>query len=418
MQMQNVGGMLRSPTFMVGSEKQRGILDEFQKREDHISAEYLKKNRPLCFNAQAYQKTHPAKARLGSIDADATLASPMLLGVCDGVSQVEDFGIDPSELPVELLRACEELGCSQLIPGNTSPGESYGGPISLLEQAYGATEACGSTTVLLAALDNMTKIHGKLHPMAAILSIGDCELLILRRTQGPQGELEMIFNTEMQRIDGHVQEPLQLARFDDRVDFDIDFDEEIAASVIRDGSAVHCVSAYEGDILVLGSDGVFDNLFQREVVDLCNEYMQPRQAHMPYQARSSSVLQQLAHAIVQASHAKPGQDGKQRSSSSPIGAGGKVDDTSCVVAEVVEWTEAHMAAWGRRRRWGNGFACWSSCNADHDDDVEEYQALRQEAVTRGAARSMRMQGVPHEGGHGDYEASSSEESEDGRCAIT
>ena len=27
----------------------------------------------------------------------------------------------------------------------------------------------GSTTVLLAALDNMTRIHGKLHPMVAVL---------------------------------------------------------------------------------------------------------------------------------------------------------------------------------------------------------------------------------------------------------
>lgn len=413
------GGMLRSPTFMVGSEKQRGVLDEFQKHEDHISAEYLKKNSPLCFSAQAYQKTHPAKARTGSIDADATLASPMLLGVCDGVSQVEDFGIDPSELPQELLRACEELACSQLVPGSTSPGDLYGGPISLLEQAYEATEANGSTTVLLAALDNMTRIHGKLHPMAAILSIGDCELMILRRIHGPQSELEMIFNTEMQRIDGHVQEPLQLARFDERVDFDIDFDPEIAASVIRDGSAVHCVSACEGDILVLGSDGVFDNLYLNEVKDLCNEYLPPRQAHMPFQSRTSSALQQLARAIVSTAHVKPGLDGKQRTHHSPIGMGGKVDDTGCVVAEVVEWTEAHMREFGRRKRWGGGGMGCCSCHADRDDDVEEYKAMREATAregVRGNARSMRVEGSHRDTRHDEHsEPASSEESDDPVC---
>ena len=31
-------------------------------------------------------------------------------------------------------------------------------------------------------------IHGKLHPMIAVLSIGDCELLMLRRTNGRQSE--------------------------------------------------------------------------------------------------------------------------------------------------------------------------------------------------------------------------------------
>merc|ERR1719337_586736 len=110
--------------------------------------------------------------------------------------------------------------------------------------------------------------------MIAVLSIGDCELLVLRRIQGRQNELEAVFHTEMQRIDGHAQTPLQLARVDERID--PDFDEEVAYEVIRKGSAVHCVSAYEGDILVLGSDGVFDNLFLDEVVDLANAHLPPR----------------------------------------------------------------------------------------------------------------------------------------------
>ena len=29
--------------------------------------------------------------------------------------------------------------------------------------------------------DNSTRIHGKLHPMIAIITVGDCELLVLRR---------------------------------------------------------------------------------------------------------------------------------------------------------------------------------------------------------------------------------------------
>merc|ERR1719162_2780281 len=130
----------------------------------------------------------------------------MMLAVADGVSQIEDFGIDPSELPHELLAACNELALDQLFPDaskQSSKDDPYLGPIPLMKRAFESTESLGSTTVLLGILDNSTRIHGKLHPMIAVLSIGDCELLILRRPKdGPKGELKVIFQTEMRRIDG------------------------------------------------------------------------------------------------------------------------------------------------------------------------------------------------------------------------
>merc|ERR1719399_2137971 len=154
----------------------------------------------------------------GQSDADATLCSPMLVGIADGVSQIEEFGIDASELPNELLNAVEELAVSQLLPGQET--DEYCGPISMVRDAYEATEALGSTTLLTAVMDNSTKIHGKLHPMIAVCSIGDCEILILRKTE--QGSMMPIFHTEMQRIDGNAQSPLQLARVDETVDPDFD----------------------------------------------------------------------------------------------------------------------------------------------------------------------------------------------------
>merc|ERR1719162_1645356 len=185
---------------------------------------------------------------------------------------------------------------TQLMPDTPqSPADQYCGPISLLTEAFEATESLGSTTVLLAALDNSTKIHGKLHPMIAVLSIGDCELLLLRRIQGRQSPLEAVFHTEMQRIDQNVQTPLQLARVDERIDEE--FDEAIALEVIEKGSAVHCVSAYEGDILLLGSDGVFDNLFLDELVEICNEVLRPSKK-ADFVPLPPNILSQVAQRIV------------------------------------------------------------------------------------------------------------------------
>mmetsp|Transcript_12997 Transcript_12997/g.35660 ORF Transcript_12997/g.35660 Transcript_12997/m.35660 type:complete len:423 (-) Transcript_12997:14-1282(-) len=361
-------GMLRSPTFFVGAERQRKNLDNFQRREQQL-AEAYHKNKPLCFNARAYQKTHPIKARKGHADADATLGAPCILGVADGVSQIEEFGIDASVLPNELLYHCKELGMAQLIPGVQLDAEdAYRGPVPLVREAFESTESLGSTTLVLAVLDNSTRIHGKLHPMIAVISIGDCELLILRRLQGRNSLLEAVFHTEMQRIDGHVQTPLQLARVDDRID--PDFYEGITIEVIEKGSAVHCVSAYEGDIVIMGSDGVFDNLFLDEIADLANAVLQPGRQPPTHEA----LLSHLAKRIVEACHAKtvPGHGGLLPEA--PIGRGGKTDDTSCVVAEVVEWTEAHRKAWApreRNRQWQSLFTCGAGCAAS-DEEVDGY----------------------------------------------
>eukprot|EP00392_Amoebophrya_sp_AT5.2_P000526 g527.t1 len=111
----------RSSTFLVGTRQQRVNLAEFGKdeKESVEASDWTKRSKkhvPLCFSSESFQQTHPAKVKLGSVDADACLTSPMLVGVLDGVSQLEEFGYDPSELPRDLCRACEELAYQQLMP--------------------------------------------------------------------------------------------------------------------------------------------------------------------------------------------------------------------------------------------------------------------------------------------------------------
>jgi protein phosphatase PTC7 len=267
----------------------------------------------------------------------------MLVAVADGVSQIEDFGIDASELPNELLNAVEELALSQLLPGQET--DEYCGPITMMKDAYEATESLGSTTVLTAIMDNSTKIHGKLHPMIAVCSVGDCEILILRH--GQDGHLQPVFHTEMQRIGGNAQQPLQIARVDDSVD--PEFDEDIALEVIEHGSAVHCISAYEGDIVVAGSDGVFDNLFIDEIVSICDSMLPNEGKVRPI---SGHLLEEIAHCLVKESHGKTRQVNGHLHQS-PIGPGGKIDDTSCLVGQVLEFTSEQGDAWAkvRNRKW-------------------------------------------------------------------
>jgi len=347
----------RSPTFVVGSGKQQGTLDALVRREQHFS-EQFQKNKPLCFHAKAFQKTHPQKAAKGSTDADATLCSPMLMAVADGVSQIEDYGIDPAELPNELLEAVETLAFNQLLPGHET--EPYMGPISLMREAYENTESMGSTTVLTAIMDNSTKIHGKLHPMIAVCSVGDCEIVILRHDSN--GRLMPVFHTEMQRIDGNAQQPLQIARVDDTVD--PDFDESIAIEVIERGSAVHCVSAMEGDIVVAGSDGLFDNLFIDVIVCIVEHMVSVSGPGRKFRPASGHLLEEIARTIVMECHAKT-RPANGRMKDAPIGPGGKIDDTCCVVAQVLEFHTEQGDQWAKKKNqeWWKKLLSWSWLDA-------------------------------------------------------
>jgi len=355
-----------SPDTLVDEQCQ--VEAPFVARKQH-SMDECQPSRPLCFTARCHQLTHPAKRRADHKDADVTLASPMLLAVADGVSQLEEFGIDPTELPNELLRMCEELATEKLIPDRLSAansifcsrdagkGVSYSGPVALLRDAFESTSSLGSMTVLLGIMDNSTVIHGRVHPMIAVLTIGDCELLMLRRLDEHEGQLVAVFHTEVQRDKDRIQTPLELARVDSRVD--PEYDETISLQVIERGSRVQCTSAYEGDIVVMGTDGVFDNLFLEEIIQICNEFLPPSQPG-PFIPLLPATLSTIAQHIVKMSHSKTQHMPSGHVRETPIGPGGKVDDTAVVVAEIVEWTGARRdreSERQRQRQWDQMSSC-------------------------------------------------------------
>lgn len=402
--------MIRTPTFFVPSTNQQANLAALTRREQRLAEVYVQ-NKPLGMHGSTYQKTHPVKAQKGRKDADATVATHYLVGVADGVSQIEDFGIDASELPQELLKHCKQIASAKLRPD--APDGTYTGPIPVVREAFERTKPIlGSTTLLLGLLDNGTRIHGKLHPMIGVISIGDCEMLVFRRLQGQESPLSAVFQTEMQRIDGHLQTPLQLARVDARID--PHFHEAITIEVIEKGSAVHCISAYEGDLLVMGSDGVFDNLFTDEVADIVNSVLRPNTRYPADEA----LLSLLARRIVEACHAKtrPGPTGFMPDA--PIGRGGKVDDTSCVVSEVVALTDI-PDAWAPSVHNriddddGDGgvidfLRCGAMCNASEQGEVDIG-----DGTCRRAGRQRRRQQQRHR-------ARDSSEDDDDRnfCNVT
>jgi len=205
-------------------------------------------------------------------------------------------------------------------------------------------------------------------------TLGDCEMVLLRRSSW-QDPLKVILHTEMQRIGGHNQTPLQLLRMSPT--YDPNFDESDAIDTIERGSGVHCMSTFEGDLLIMGSDGVFDNLFLDEVVHICNERLKaPSREQAHFVPTHSAVLGEIAHRIVEKAHEKAAKCPHKLQAYTPVGFGGKADDTSVVVAEVVEWTQSRREVWERDRsrsspKWHGFFACMPGCQEDVSDSEED-----------------------------------------------
>ncbi|XP_020273990.1 probable protein phosphatase 2C 1 isoform X4 [Asparagus officinalis] len=107
----------------------------------------------------------------------------------------------------------------------------------LLRKAHAATSSMGSATVIIAMLEK----NGTLK----IASVGDCGLRVLRNGQ-------VIFSTQPQ--EHYFDCPYQLSS-------------EIIGQTYRD-AMVCSLELIEGDTIVMGSDGLFDNVFDQEIVSI------------------------------------------------------------------------------------------------------------------------------------------------------
>lgn len=251
----------------------------------------------------------------------AVVASPVLLGLCCGDPHLAHEGCDPGELPRELLNACEELAAEQLeVTRSGHRLAPYRGPVEMLKEAFAATESTGATSVLLIALDNTSRIHAEVRPMLAVLGLGDCGLLILRRSEEHEATLDAVFNIETVRSKSSQDyvSATKLCRVSSNSERT-----SVADSMIEQQSFVQCVSIMEGDFLVLGSKVIFESLNETGIIDTCNEFIQSSN----FSSASTSSLSEMAEEIVFATYAKAVPQWLTRK---------EVGDASVVVAEVVD----------------------------------------------------------------------------------
>lgn len=269
----------------------------------------------------------------GIVNADAVEEGAFHLGICDGVSGVHHLGIPPDELPKELLRSCGDM----LESGSSRPADPADDGTwltGLIEEAYESTSAYGATTLLLAALRDSNLVTA---------SLGDCALLVLRPSSFQPLRLRSIFKTEPGRYDS--RRPVQVQRLHG-------FSDANAHTVIQ-GAMVSTTPVQHGDILILGSDGLFDNLRDEDIthtVERCcgvvPSQLQLAESRHDKQAAGKEHLQRTAAALVDLAISRVKLDNNGNSTMAPWSANGtdvpanNADDTTALVS-VVLMAESH-----------------------------------------------------------------------------
>ncbi|BBH04586.1 Protein phosphatase 2C family protein [Prunus dulcis] len=173
-----------------------------------------------------------------------------IIAVADGVSGWAEQDVDPSLFPKELMAHVSCLVGDEEVNNN---------PQILIGKAHAATSSTGSATVIVAMLER--------NGILKIANVGDCGLKVIR-----EGKINFSTSPQEHYFDCPYQlssEAVSQTYLDAMImmiagDYD--------CGIIRLQFQVSSIELMEGDTIVTGSDGLFDNVFDHEIVSTLARY--------------------------------------------------------------------------------------------------------------------------------------------------
>ncbi|CAE7291785.1 unnamed protein product, partial [Symbiodinium pilosum] len=219
-------------------------------------------------------------AKKGTAGEDSYFLGSHCLGVADGVGEWRsEWGIDAREFTDELME-----GCKSYLQNSE---HRVNGPLSRHAQAamhegHSTTRSFGSSTALVAVLGRRNQL--------GVANLGDSGLCLLRREEVCQG-MRMVFRTtaqqtgfncprQMGHIPGAQDYAALLARGKDRL---VDCLKKQPTAQKWDeakDAQLNDVPVQHGDLVIVCSDGVFDNLWDKEICELAAHAAGPLEAEL------------------------------------------------------------------------------------------------------------------------------------------
>ena len=230
---------------------------------------------------------------------DAYFMEGTSVGIADGVSSWYQYGIDGGQFARELMCRCSQL------PPDLSAQELA----SILSQAHSQVQAYGSSTALLAYLA---------HTHLYLSVLGDSVAMLLRWVDGKP--------TILFKSDASVHSfstPFQLAHIPKRLSH-LPFIQDSFSDALHYSPEVQA-----GDLLILGTDGLWDNLYDWEMMQLLET-----QTSISAQG-IAEILGHQAYRNSKADNAGPFQEAVHQAYPDVQWRGGKPDDITVLVAWVI-----------------------------------------------------------------------------------
>ncbi|GLI62926.1 hypothetical protein VaNZ11_005777 [Volvox africanus] len=193
----------------------------------------------LVLTSGAFVLPHPDKIQKGGEDWYFIANNRRAVGVADGVGGWAEVGVDAGAYARQLMRNAADVADVMTSTSGEVGGSDVPAPVELsaqeiLEQAYGMTTVRGSSTACVAVLNG---------DQLGVSNVGDSGLLILRAGavafHTPQQQHGFNFPFQIGSADSMSDPPQSAQRFEVRVQ--------------------------PGDLILIGTDGLWDNCFDEEL---------------------------------------------------------------------------------------------------------------------------------------------------------
>jgi len=258
------------------------------------------------FDVGVWMKPRDSKQSYGGDDTYFISKSGKVFGIFDGVGS----SFNARQYSYALMSGCK----------NAAENEGIVDPLKILEYGYESAKVDGgedgSSTAIIISIDK------RFHLLA--INLGDCKFIVLRPTNKihPRQKLNQFSIVEESRelYDPRVTYcapvpcPLQLNNY---VMYETDKP--------SDGETYE-FSLIPDDIIIMASDGFFDNLFEKDIITLINKI---------FTKSSQTIAKKLVEAAYKKSISKkPTPFSNSLGKKLGLPAGGKQDDITVIVMKI------------------------------------------------------------------------------------
>ncbi|KAH9256452.1 hypothetical protein BASA81_005366 [Batrachochytrium salamandrivorans] len=263
-----------------------------------------------------FEKPKPSSSPLGE---DALFIAPNACGVADGVGGWKAENIDSGVYSRSLMKNCQSVLDRQ--PNITAGDLLQQAAKEVVEGTFGTCTACILTTDLA-------------QNKAQVVNLGDSRFVYLRKSSlasikgdGTVGGWQVVGQTRDQTWDFNA--PFQIGKYPPGYAID-------KVYTANDADVYDINSVQPHDLFVLATDGVFDNVFIKDMVQICNKVDKQAKNSSP-EHFVSLLAEQIGQHSLACAKKEVGETpfSKYAKENGWMFLGGKMDDISVVVSLVV-----------------------------------------------------------------------------------